>query len=488
MKLTLAAAAFALATCAFSQWTVVNLHPQGALSSAAYGVQGGHQAGVVEVPDPFWTQARHASLWSGTAKSWVDLEPFGDGGPEQSHAFGVYGDKQIGITESFGGGARATIWSGSAGSFEELLAPDWPTYAYAIYEDQKVGSWHDNGEYLACMWTGISNQFVDLHPAGAVRSEALGVGGSQQVGIAWVGSGWHAGLWTGTAISFVDLHPASATESLAYGVDAGQQVGSATIGGSNHASLWQGSASSWLDISPPASVESVAAAVHDGQQVGSARFGTVWRAGLWNGTASSWIDLSSFLPAGFGDSQATGISHDRALTYVVGYGMNNVTGRSEALMWVSRSVAPTSFNMFRGSVFSGNLASLQNSDNDRLVMRPGVTLGTSQPPIQVILNATAPTASPDGFSFSLESSASFGNAQQKISLYNFTTGLYEELDVRLAKTTDDTVTVTVRTNPSRFIEPGTLAIRALVSFRAVGPSLSFPWSGRIDKVWWNFPG
>jgi hypothetical protein len=73
-------------------------------------------------------------------------------------------------------------------------------------------------------------------------------------------------------------------------------------------------------------------------------------------------------------------------------------------------------------------------------------------------------------------------------LLNFNTGLYEELDARLTKTTDDTVTVTVRTNPSRFIEVGTLAIRARVSFRAVGPSLSFPWSGRVDKVWWNFQG
>lgn len=50
------------------------------------------------------------------------------------------------------------------------------------------------------------------------------------------------------------------------------------------------------------------------------------------------------------------------------------------------------------------------------------------------------------------------------------------------------VTVTVRTNPSRFIEPGTLAIRALVSYRAIGPAFAYPWSGRINKVWWNFPG
>ncbi|MDQ2985409.1 MAG: hypothetical protein M3R13_01650, partial [Armatimonadota bacterium] len=92
------------------------------------------------------------------------------------------------------------------------------------------------------------------------------------------------------------------------------------------------------------------------------------------------------------------------------------------------------------------------------------------------------------FSFSVESSASFGSAEQKVWLWNYVLGGYELLDTRLATTTDDVVTVTVRTNPSRFIQPGTLAIRALVSYRAVGPAFGYPWSGRIDKVWWNFPG
>jgi hypothetical protein len=286
----------------------------------------------------------------------------------------------------------------------------------------------------------------------------------------------------------VDLSPAGATFSVANKVHSGQQVGYATVGGVNRACLWSGTAASLVNLNPAGAAYSYANDVHGGQQVGSARVGGVNRASLWTGTAASWVDLHAFLPPEFSSSSASGISHDAGVTYVVGSGFNGTTLRDEAVMWVSQSIAPTSFSMFRGSVFSGNLASLQSSDDDRLVMRPGITLGTSQPPIQIILDATAPTASLNGFSFSLESSASFGNAEQKISLLNFNTGLYEELDARLTKTTDDTVTVTVRTNPSRFIEVGTLAIRARVSFRAVGPSLSFPWSGRVDKVWWNFPG
>jgi len=144
--------------------------------------------------------------------------------------------------------------------------------------------------------------------------------------------------------------------------------------------------------------------------------------------------------------------------------------------------------MFRGSVISGNLASLQTSDADRLVMRPGAVFSNAEPPIQIILNATAPTSSPSGFSFHLESNASIGNAEQKISLYNYVTGAYEELDYRLATASDDTVNVNVTSDASRFIQPLTMAMRARVSYRALGPVFLYPWLSRIDKAWWAFPG
>ncbi|MDQ2987240.1 MAG: hypothetical protein M3R13_11090 [Armatimonadota bacterium] len=145
------------------------------------------------------------------------------------------------------------------------------------------------------------------------------------------------------------------------------------------------------------------------------------RASLWTGTAASRVDLHALLPAGFIASAAHNIWSHGALTYVVGHGNNNTTGRWEALMWVSQSIAPTSFSMVRGSVFSGNLASLVNGDDDRLVMRPGFVFSVGEPPVQVRLNATAPSASPNGFSFSVESSASFGSAQQKVWLWNYVT-------------------------------------------------------------------
>jgi hypothetical protein len=53
---------------AYAGWTVVSLHPAGAHSSRAYGISGGKQAGYAIIGGN-----NHASLWSGTAASWVDL-------------------------------------------------------------------------------------------------------------------------------------------------------------------------------------------------------------------------------------------------------------------------------------------------------------------------------------------------------------------------------------------------------------------------------
>ena len=86
---------------------------------------------------------------------------------------------------------------------------------------------------------------IQLHPAGASRSWALGVGDGGQVGFAEIGGAEHAGLWSGSAHSWVDLHPAGMGVSRAASVAGGQQVGTAGVDFSApRASLWSGSAGS----------------------------------------------------------------------------------------------------------------------------------------------------------------------------------------------------------------------------------------------------
>ena len=144
-----------------------------------------------------------ASLWSGTADSWVDLNPAGS---TQCEANAISGGQQVGYAR-VGGVFRASLWSGTAASW------------------------------------------VDLNPAGATRSLAFAVSGGQQAGDAMVGGVLRASLWSGSAASWVDLHPAGSTQSQALAASGGQQVGYAIVGGVGRASLWSGTADSWVDLS-----------------------------------------------------------------------------------------------------------------------------------------------------------------------------------------------------------------------------------------------
>jgi hypothetical protein len=159
-----------------------------------------------------------ASLWSGTAASWIDLTP---AGAAQSSALAVHNGKQGGFAV-VGGVERASLWSGSGASW------------------------------------------IDLHPAGAFRSDVFGMDGAQQVGRALVSSFYSAALWSGTAASYVSLQPAGAEASGAYDVSDGRQVGYVIMPlGEPRAAVWSGTAASWVDLStylPPGYLSSTALA------------------------------------------------------------------------------------------------------------------------------------------------------------------------------------------------------------------------------------
>ncbi len=329
----------ALTSIASAQWTVTNLHPQGATGySDAWAASGDQQFGSVAMNGP-----HRASMWSGTAASRVDLHP---AGLFNSLIMGAGGGQQVGVVRLFSGTRIASIWTGTAESWVSLAPAGVWGGSRARDTDgvQQVGEVDDVSLRfsLASLWTGTAESWVNLNPAGATGSMARGVGGGQQVGSASFGDGLaRACLWTGTAESWVDLHPAGATESSAWAVSGDQQVGSASVGGVTVASLWRGTATSWVNLRPPGAGNSWANDVHGGLQVGSGYFHvSQQRAILWRGTADSWVDLHAFLPPEYSYSYALGISSDGINTYVVGTGHNTITRRNEALLWTGPLLTP----------------------------------------------------------------------------------------------------------------------------------------------------
>ncbi|MEN6385895.1 MAG: PEP-CTERM sorting domain-containing protein [Phycisphaerales bacterium] len=175
---------------------------------------------------------------------------------------------------------------------------------------------------------GISYEAIYLTPSGFNQSQALGIGGIQQVGNGRTATGGtqhhEAMLWNGSAESYVDLHPGGFTDSFAYGTNGIQQVGfGRTSTGNEYALLWSGSAESCIDLNPSGFDNSWAYGTSDVQQVGEGD----GHALLWSGSAESYVDLH---PSGFNYSEARAID---IYGNIIGWGYN-LNDKACAILWV----------------------------------------------------------------------------------------------------------------------------------------------------------
>jgi hypothetical protein len=232
-------------------------------NAVANGTDGTHQVGYSGI------NGTHATLWSGTQSSAVDLHPTNLAGFESSIAYGVRGGQEVGIGYLNGPGvvSHALLWNGSAGSAVDLNPASFQN-SRAIGTDgiHQVGGGFNSGvgNEHALLWSGTENSAVDLNPTNLVGfdgSLAYAIGGGQQVGIGQGSSTGglgvsHALLWSGTANSAVDLHPTGFDNSTAFGTNGVNQVGYGSVMGNiggtttelRHALLWSGSATSVLDL------------------------------------------------------------------------------------------------------------------------------------------------------------------------------------------------------------------------------------------------
>lgn len=323
-------AIFAAASSVYADISFTNLHPTGASASYCHAVDNGHQSGEAVVGAD-----GHASLWSGSALSWVSLNPVG---VTSAVAWDVVGDQQAGQVNL--GSARATLWSGGTLINLHPASGASSSQVYGLSPTHQAGYIRVGTTNRASLWAGTAASRVDLHPTGATRSQAFGVDAGQQVGFAIIAGSTRPSLWTGSAGSWIDLTPDSALGGEALAVDAGQQAGHVVIGTLQHASLWTGTAASWMDLNPLGADNSSALDTSGGFQAGSATIAGLTHASLWNGTAASWVDLHAALPANFSYSVAEGVWSDGTTVTIGGWGHNDTTQRDEALLWTYTVPAP----------------------------------------------------------------------------------------------------------------------------------------------------
>jgi hypothetical protein len=316
-----------------STWSVVNLHPAGTSSSQAWAIHDGIQAGEANVG------GRRASVWTGTAESWQNLNP-----PFAtfSYILSTRGGQHVGaaLVDGF---SQASLWTGNSATDWVSLHPPHPDANFSVGMGGGTGQQVGRVGFDPCcpravhafLWTGSAASGVNLHPGGTV-SETWGLDsdGTQQVGSASIGGTGRSSLWTGSAASWIDLTPPTALASRVERTHDGWQVGMVVETDFVHAALWNSTPESWVNLNPAGTNDSWAFGIFEDDQVGYANLGGQRRAGLWSGSAASFVNLHDFLPAGYTSSEARGVWSDGSTTYVVGFARNSTTNQNEAIMWV----------------------------------------------------------------------------------------------------------------------------------------------------------
>lgn len=141
-----------------------------------------------------------------------------------------------------------------------------------------------------------------------------------------------------------------------------------------------------------------------------------------------------------------------------------------------------------GTIFSGTSANLLVSDDIRWVLRPGIVLSTSLPPIAVVYKHFLPVSSATSLRMTIESRASANRIHQEIQIWNFVSNAWIQFDLVPAlafSSQPDLVRTIDFGDPTPFIGPGN-EIRVRTRYRANGPVLSYPWSVSIDREFVTF--
>lgn len=146
-------------------------------------------------------------------------------------------------------------------------------------------------------------------------------------------------------------------------------------------------------------------------------------------------------------------------------------------------VAPVTAKSTRGVLASGGPAELANSDNVDLAIRRSSTDIQSRTEFEV--TAVSPTDQPSSFDITVEGSVFARlDVNQTIELFDYSANVWEEVDTRAAsRFIDASATVSAAGVLSRFIEPGTLNIRARVRFNSPNPRQQF--TSNTDHFFWE---
>ncbi|MEM7454360.1 MAG: hypothetical protein AAF456_08385 [Planctomycetota bacterium] len=141
-----------------------------------------------------------------------------------------------------------------------------------------------------------------------------------------------------------------------------------------------------------------------------------------------------------------------------------------------------SLNIAAGQLRSGTIEELKNSDNEDVSMDRGNSISSVT---TMELKTTTAVELPSQLNFVIEASVfARGNVTQTVSLYNYDSDQFEEVDSRLARRfIDQTIQVAPVGDLSRFVEPGTGCMEARIRFQGATQRMQF--TANVDRAYWE---
>ena len=421
----------------FTNGTVVDLGTLGGSTSIARGINSSGQiTGTSATP----SNQSHAFLYSGGA-----MHDLGTLGGSTSNGLGVNDSGQVAGWSYLAGNSIVNALLYTGGAIQDIDPTDFGSYALGINSSgQVVGNAYiySFSNLYACAFLDGSAQDLGLGP----NSVANAINDAGQIAGAFSpGRGpRHAFLFSGGTGQ--DLGTLGGSLSEAYGINASGEV----VGNSSTAD-------------------------------------NLTDAFLY--TNGTMIDLNSLLDSSGIGCQVAAANAVNSNGLVVGFGTTPASNGADHAFLLTpiaqNVVVPDSYSLFRGIPAGGALYSLQFEDAWYLSVKPGITLSSFEPPVQVRLTGTSPTTSPSSFQFTFTGNANTPGLTLSLELYDFTTNAYETVSTTPASAfTDSTVTVAATGSLSRFVDPATGEVRASVTFIATGLTLLYPWTVDLGVANW----
>ncbi len=152
---------------------------------------------------------------------------------------------------------------------------------------------------------------------------------------------------------------------------------------------------------------------------------------------------------------------------------------------IPEAISPSSYVVVTGQPVSGGLPQLALSDDQKVTWRNDnwTSGGRFNTVYQAVFEATSSLSNPATNAFHIESQAN-GSFTQDIELFDFVANAFVKLDTR-ASTTVDTTVVLNPVNPARYVEPGTLKLRARFTLTPSAWTQPRVLTGSVDRVVWK---